>query len=129
MSTESGRFLFWSPRVLSIIFIAFLSLFALDVFAEYHGFWRTAFALGIHLLPSIVLIAALIMAWRREWVGSVIYAAAGLSYVLWVGLVARPWSFSERCLLMLTIAGPAFVIAMLFLLNWRKHDELRILLH
>ena len=43
------------------IFIAFLSLFAMDVFSEHLGLWRTALALTMHsLIPSFVLIAALI---------------------------------------------------------------------
>jgi hypothetical protein len=128
MSATSGKVLFWAPRVLSILFIAFLSMFALDVFDEHLGFWRTTSALTMHLLPSIVLIAALIVAWRREWVGSMLYAAAGLLYVIWAVSVSRPVPLSVRYIWMLTIAGPAFVIAVLFLLNWRKHDELRTFL-
>jgi len=128
MSAMSGKVLFWAPRVLSILFIAFLSMFALDVFDEHLGFWRTASALTVHLLPSIVLIAALIVAWRREWVGSMLYAAAGLLYVIWAVSVSRSVPLSVRYIWMLTIAGPAFVIAVLFLFNWRKHDELRTFL-
>ena len=102
-------------------------MFALDVFDEHLGFWPTVLALLMHSLPSIVLIAALILAWRREWVGSVLYAGAGLLYVIWAATVQRPVPVSARLAWMLTIAGPAFVIAILFLLNWRKHEELRAL--
>jgi len=129
MSASSERLLFWAPRLLSIFFIAFLSLFALDVFDEHLGFWPTAFALVMHLLPSIVLIAALIVAWRREGIGSLLYAAAGLLYMVWAVFVPRPVPISVRFLWMLTIAGPAFVIAALFLLHSRKHQALRPLLH
>lgn len=68
MSQVSGRLLFWTPRALSIAFVVFLSLFALDVFADGLGFWRTALALTMHLIPSFVLIAVLILAWRWEWI-------------------------------------------------------------
>jgi len=129
MSPTSGKLLFWAPRILTIIFIAFLSMFALDVFDEHLGFWPTALALVMHSFPSIVLIAALILAWRREWIGSVVYAGAGLLYVIWAATVQRPVPVSARLIWMLTIAGPAFVIAILFLLNWRKHAELRAFLH
>jgi hypothetical protein len=40
MSNFSKRLLFWTPRAFSIIFIAFLSLFALDVFNEHLSFWN-----------------------------------------------------------------------------------------
>ena len=122
MSPRSGKLLFWAPRILTIAFIAFLSIFALDVFDEHLSFWPTALALLMHSLPSIVLIAALILAWRREWIGAVLYAAAGLLYVIWAATVSRP--VSPRLTWMLAIAGPAFVIAILFLLNWRKREEL-----
>ena len=126
MSHLSKRILFWAPRALSILFIAFLSLFALDVFGHQLGFWRTVFALTMHLIPSFVLIVALILAWRWEWIGAVLYAAAGLLYVAWVVSMARPVPPAMRFIWALTIAGPAFVIAALFLVNWWKHDELRV---
>jgi hypothetical protein len=102
-------------------------MFALDVFDERLGFWPTVFALMVHLLPSILLIAALIVAWHREGIGSMLYAAAGLLYVIWALSVPRFVPLSVRFNWMLTIAGPAFVIAVLFLLSWRNHRELRTL--
>ena len=60
--------LFWAPRIISILFILFLSLFALDVFGQGYGFWETVQALFMHLLPSLLLVAALLLAWRWEWI-------------------------------------------------------------
>ena len=37
MNRPIRQFLFWSPRVLTILFALFLSLFALDVFEEGYG--------------------------------------------------------------------------------------------
>ena len=42
---KSNKILFWLPRILAIIYIAFLSLFALDVFWEGYGFFETIAAL------------------------------------------------------------------------------------
>jgi len=124
MSDLSGRTLFWAPRVLSVLFIGFLSLFALDVFGEGFGFWRTLAALAVHLIPSLVLIAALVVAWRWEWVGAAIYGAAGMLYIL--NLVGRPRPpLAVKLQWMAVIAGPALAIAALFLANWWKHDQLR----
>jgi hypothetical protein len=125
MSNLSKRGLFWTPRILSIVFIVFLSLFALDVFSEHLGFWRTVQGLAIHLIPSFVLILALILAWRWEWIGAAIYAAAGLIYVIWVASISRAVPPAVRLNWALVIAGPAFIIAGLFLVNWLKHAELR----
>jgi hypothetical protein len=114
--------LFWTPRALAIAYIAFISLFALDVFQEGRGFWEIFFRLTMHLIPIFVLIAALLLAWRWEWVGTTLYAGAGMLYVTWV--LKRPISPAVRLNWILTIAGPAFVVAALFLANWLKHGEL-----
>jgi hypothetical protein len=127
MTQFSRRALFWTPRAISILFIAFLSLFALDVFGEHLGFWQTVLALTMHLIPSFVLIAVLVLAWRWEWIGAALYAAAGLLYVMWVVSMSRPVPPAMRLIWILTIAGPAFVIAGLFLANWLKRGDLRAL--
>jgi hypothetical protein len=44
MEHRSSRAFFWAPRALAILFIAFMSFFALDVFGEGYGFWRTLIA-------------------------------------------------------------------------------------
>ena len=127
MTQLSKRALFWTPRALSILFIAFLSLFALDVFDGHLGFWQTALALTMHLIPSFVLIAALVLAWRWEWIGAALYGTAGLMYVGWVVSLSRPVPPAIRLNWILAIAGPAFVIAGLFLANWLKRGDLRAL--
>ena len=122
MTTLRRRTLFWTPRILAMLYIAFLSMFALDVFSEEHGFWRILVALSIHLIPAFVLIAVLILAWRWEWIGAALYAAAGVVYVAQV--LERPLAPAIKMNWILTIAGPIFLIAALFLANWLKHDEL-----
>lgn len=125
MSGFSKRALYWTPRALTVVFIAFLSLFSLDVFGEHLGFWQTILALTVHLIPVFVLIAALILAWRWEWIGAVMYGAAGLLYVGRVLSSSRPFPPAVKLVWIGTIAGPAFVIAGLFLVNWLKRRELR----
>src|ERR1035441_3495384 len=55
MKTSTKRFLFWTPRIICILFACFVSIFALDVFQENHGFWNTLLALLIHLIPTGLL--------------------------------------------------------------------------
>jgi hypothetical protein len=118
----SGRVLFWTPRALSIAFIAFISLFALDVFSEGRGFWQTALALAMHLRPTAVLLIILVFAWRWEWIGAVLYTAAATFYV-WM-VLPRPLPVAIKLNWILVIAGPAVVIAALFLAGWLKRAEL-----
>lgn len=102
------RVLFWTPRTLGLVFAAFLSLFALDVFSEAYSFGEMAAALLIHLIPTLLVVFVLAIAWRRDWVGTVVFTTLALSYV------AR----SGRLDWILVISGPLFLIGLLFLLNW-----------
>lgn len=124
MTRLSRQTLFWLPRALSIAFIAFLSLFALDVFTEQDGLWNVLAALAVHLIPSFLLIVALLLAWRWEWVGTLLYGAAGAAYLGWF-LPRSSFPAATKLLLGATIAGPAFAVAVLFWVNWLKRGELR----
>ena len=91
------KVLYWLPRVLAILFIAFISMFALDVFGEPQWF----LALFMHLIPSLILIGITLVAWRHERVGGFLF--------LVIGLVMMSFYHSP------IIASPAFVIGVLFL--------------
>jgi hypothetical protein len=123
MTQLSRRALFWAPRALSIALIAFLGLFALDVFGAGYGFWKTLLALTMHLIPNFVLIAVLVLAWRWEWVGAALFAAAGVLHAMLI--LQRPFSLAMKLGQMLPLEGIAFLIAALFLANWIKRRELR----
>lgn len=118
MSRLADRILYWAPRALSIAFIAFISLFALDVFGEGRSFWATVVALLMHLIPTFILIGALALAWKWEWIGATLYGAAALLYIYWAW--HRPITTGVKFTWVLTIAGPALVIAALFLANWLR---------
>ncbi len=118
MNKGVKRALFWTPRVLCIIFAVFLSLFALDVFGKEHGFWETTLALLIHLLPVYLVVAALVIAWRWEWIGAILFVALALFYLLWFWGRFH-WSAY------VVISGSLFMLAVLFLLNWIFRAELR----
>lgn len=110
-----SKILHWSPRVLSIAFILFLSLFSLDVFEEYRGF-QAFLPFLIHLLPSLVLLLAVILSWKRDLIGAAVFLAFAVAYVLMVGF-HRPWSWYAF------ISGPAALTGILFLLSWiRSHS-------
>ena len=80
MCQRPMRALFWAPRLLTVLFILFLGLFALDVFSEGYGPWETVVALFMHLIPHMILAVILIVAWRWEWVGAVFFFVIGWIY-------------------------------------------------
>lgn len=118
MNALSKRLLYWSPRVLCLLFAAFISLFALDVFEGGFQGWRTLAALGMHLIPTALLLAVLALAWRWEWVGGVAFAALGLFYIAWswgrFGWVAP-----------VVIGGVPLLLAALFAAGWILRGQLR----
>jgi len=69
-----SKILYWLPRILAILFIAFVSLFALDVFGQPQ--WFLAFLM--HLIPSYILIIVTIIAWKHERVGGFIFVTIGI---------------------------------------------------
>jgi hypothetical protein len=117
-SRRLANLLYWPPRVLCLLFAGFISLFALDVFSEGYGFWETALALLMHLVPTGVLILVLVIAWRWEWVGGVLFAALGVIYMVWAWGRFHPSVY-------VTIAGPLVLMSYLFFLNWSYRDEIR----
>ncbi len=113
-----GLFLYWTPRILAIIFILFLMLFSLDVFGNGYGFWETILGLLMHNIPAFVLIAALIISWKYEIVGGIVFILAGLAYIL--TLILKPNFEWYMLLWSLIIAGPTFLVGILFIIGWKK---------
>ncbi len=68
------KVIYWLPRILSILFIAFISIFALDVFGQPQWF----LALCMHLIPSFILIILTAIAWKHEQLGGFIFVAIGI---------------------------------------------------
>ena len=114
------QLLYWAPRALCIVFALFISIFALDVFGETRGFWHTLLALGMHLIPTFVLLMILWGSWHREWIGGVILPALGVFYI--VSSWNKPFAHLSTFLL---IAGPPVITGVLFWLNWYYRSALR----
>ena len=120
MKQKINRFLYWAPRILSILFLLFLAMFSLDVFDEQLGFWGTVLGLFMHNIPVLVLLVVLIIAWKYEIVGGIAFILAGLAYICMTiqrveWHIALSWS--------MIIAGPAFLVGILFLINWYQKKK------
>ncbi len=117
--TTSQRMLYWAPRALCIAFILFVSMFALDAFEEGQGLWLNLAAFLVHLIPTYILIGMLVLAWRWEWIGAVVPTILALLFLWWDHRVRH-----NALSAVLMLAGPLFVMAALFLMNWLKRAEL-----
>ena len=112
------RLVFWSPRIMCIAFAAFLAIFALDVFSMPGDVWYKARALFVHLIPAGMVLIVLAIAWRREWIGAVVFPLLALVHLVtkWGQL---HWSAYA------IIDGPLLLLGILFLVNWRMRAVLR----
>jgi hypothetical protein len=92
---------YWLPRILSILFIALISSFALDVFSESQ--W--VLALFMHLIPSYFIVIITVIAWKHEVLGGFLFLTAGFVLLIFTHFEA------------LIIGIPAFIVGMLFLIT------------
>ena len=102
--------LYWAPRVLAILAAAFISMFAMDVFSEGSSFWNTLPALAIHLIPTYILVVVIIVAWKWELVGGIIFIILSIAYII------MAWG-RFHISVYVVISGPLFLTGILFLLN------------
>ena len=70
----------WVPRILCILAILFISMFALDSFTPGLTIWQQIGAFLIHLIPSFILVALLIVTWKWEYIGGIIFIVIGLGF-------------------------------------------------
>jgi len=115
-----SKFVYWTPRILSILFIAFLALFSLDVFGNGYTFGQTLVALFMHNVPVFILAIVLWISWKYEIVGGIAFILAGLLYIYVLTRNAFEWYMLSWAI---QISGVAFFIGILFLMNWYKKKK------
>lgn len=113
------KILRWTPRALCIIAIMFISMFAFDAFSPNRTMWQNLGSLLMHLLPSFVLIAFLIVAWKWELTGGILIALVGLATTPFIYNLnfQRTHSVSTSVGVILMIAVPFIIIGVLFIIS------------
>jgi hypothetical protein len=112
-----SKFIYWTPRILSMLFILLLMMFSLDVFEPGLSAKEIAIGLFMHNIPALILLIVTIISWKHEIVGGVAFIFAGFLYIILLAMNNFEWYMISWSL---TIAGPAFLIGVLFILNWIK---------
>lgn len=102
---RENKFLYWFPRVLAIVYALFLSIFALDVFGTGYGFGQLMLALVMHLLPSILVIVALLIGWKNEQIGGYGFIVLGIVFTIWFSTYNSVLSFIFVSLPVLAVGG------------------------
>jgi prolipoprotein diacylglyceryltransferase len=122
----SIRILHWVPRIIVILAILFVSVFALDSFSSERTFWQNSAAFLLHLIPSFILIAILIVAWKWERTGGIILTIAGLVFSVSVFLLNynRNHSAVKSFFIVLMVCIPFVIAGILFIISfYRKKKE------
>jgi len=124
----STKVLYWTARILCILAILFVSLFALDSVSSERTFWQNSTALLMSLIPSFVLLAALIIAWKWEKTGGIILTIIGLALSIFVFVLnykRNQFSVAISLKNALMLAIPFVLAGILFILShYRKKKEL-----
>lgn len=109
----------WLPRVICILAILFISMFAADSFAPGLTIWQQLGAFFIHLIPSFILVALLILAWKWEKIGGIIFIllGLGLSPVIFQHNYDMNQSVGMSLGIILAITFPFVLVGILFIIS------------
>ena len=115
----------WVPRIICILAILFVSLFAWDAFKPELTLWQQIGDFLIHLIPSFVLLAILVVAWKWENIGGIIFLIIGiwLSPLIFVHNYKMNNSIWASLVVILIITIPFVVVGILFLMSYNRKKK------
>lgn len=109
----------WLPRIICICAILFISMFALDSFEPGLTIWQQLGHFFVHLIPSLILLALLILAWKWEKTGGIIFMIIGLVFspVIFLKNYHMNHSFWISLSVILMITIPFVIVGILFIVS------------
>ncbi len=121
----SPKFFYWLPRILCILSILFVSSFAFDTFTSEESFMVQFGEFILHIIPSLVLLFLLIVTWKKELLGGVIFMILGLGFSPYVFKMNYNMnhSFWMSLGIIMTITIPFFIVGVLFLVSYFKKKK------
>lgn len=125
---NSIKLFHWLPRILCILAILFISVFALDSFEKGLSIGQQLTDFLKHLIPSFILTAFLIVAWKWEMIGGMIFTLVGLimsPFVFQLNHIRNGFSIAQSLNVVLIITVPFILVGILFLVShYRKKRTL-----
>jgi hypothetical protein len=110
----------WIPRILCILAIIFISIFAFDSFSGEASLWQQIGAFLIHLIPSFFLLIILFVSWKWELTGGILFMVIGLGLTPFIYNLNYNMNnsvlMSLGIVLMITI--PFVVVGALFIMSY-----------
>ena len=121
----SIKLLHWTPRIICILSILFVSLFALDSFNPDLTIWQQIGDFLMHLIPSFALLTLLIIAWKWEFIGGIILVLIGFGFSPFIFMHNYKMNHSVWYSLetVLIITMPFVIVGILFIVSHYKKKE------
>ena len=123
---NSIKLFHWLPRILCIMAILFISMFALDSFEKGLSIWQQLAQFLKHLIPSFILTAFLIVAWKWEMVGGMIFTLVGLimsPFIFQLNHIRNGFSIAQSLNVVLIITVPFILVGILFLVSYYRKKQ------
>ena len=113
------KMIHWTARMIVILAILFVSMFALDSFSPELTIWQQLLGFAIHLVPSFILIIVLLIAWKWELIGGIILMiiSLGLSPLIYQHNYNMNHSVGMSLGIIMMITFPFFLAGVLFILE------------
>ncbi len=122
------KIMHWTPRILCILAILFLEMFALDSFDSRFTLGQQLVAFLMHSIPSIVLLIIFFLAWKKELIGGIIFIliGAGFSPLIYIHNYEMNNSVWTSLFIVLALNFPFVLTGGLFIIsNILKKKEAR----
>lgn len=121
---RKSSFLYWCPRLASVLFIAYVMLFSLDVFESGKDWMSLLFGLFMHNIPAFILILITSLAWKKDLIGFIGFGLLGV-IMLFLVLLNSP-NLEAGSIPNFGISIPSLFISFLYVLNWTLNKPKKI---
>jgi len=116
---NSIKIVHWVPRILCILAILFIAMFSLDSFDPKLTLGQQLLGFLMHNIPTLILIAILIVSWKWEIIGGILFIliGVGMSPFIFMHNYAMNHSIGMSLIVILTINFPFIIVGSLFIIS------------
>jgi len=119
-----NKFLYWLPRVLGIASVVLLFSLSLDVFSQSTNTWQAIAAFFIHSIPALIMLIALIVAWRYPKLGGISLIVLSLILAGYIINASRDRIAVDKIILNdIIVAGPFTLTGILFFIRQEAQKQ------
>jgi len=108
----------WIPRILAIVSILFMAMFSMDAFEGNESLGKKLLGFLIHNIPVLIIAGALIIAWKRELIGGILFVLMFVAMAIFFhSFTGNPAS--------LVVISPFLISGILFIVQgiWFKSNK------